>query len=154
MEHFSLPPDGPVQKHLDALLFPVFVINLYAGTRMITRAVNRSACIWLNKEPVEIIQHLVGNAIGCVHARLAEGCGDAAPCAACEVLRSVAGSAGTGEPLVSVPTNLHREKYDGPTQVMVLKLTTMKAGGLVMMRLDPSGSAVLQVDGPNEQRHE
>jgi hypothetical protein len=98
MEHFSLPPDGPMQKHLDGLLFPVLGIELYAGKHMITRAVNKSARAWLNKEPVEIIQHLTGNVIGCVHARLPEGCGGALPCKTCEVLRSVAGTVKTGEP--------------------------------------------------------
>jgi hypothetical protein len=44
MEHFFLPPDGPMQKHLDGLLFPVLGIELYAGKHMITRAVNKNAC--------------------------------------------------------------------------------------------------------------
>jgi hypothetical protein len=135
MEHFSLRPDGPMQKHLDGLFFPVLGIELYAGKHMITRVVNRSACAWLNKEPVEIIQHLTGNVIGCVHARLPEGCGCALPCETCEVLRSVAGTVKTGESLIAVPSVLLRENAGGPP-AMVLRLTTMKAGGLVMLRLD------------------
>jgi hypothetical protein len=134
-EHFSLPPDGPIQKHLDGLLFPVLGVELYAGKHMITRAVNRSACAWLNKEPGEIIQHLTGNVLECVHARLPDGCGGALPCEACEILRSVARSVKTGEPLIAVPAMLLREEAGHPMDLM-LRLTTMKAGGLVMLRLD------------------
>ena len=134
MEHFFLPPDGPMQKHLDGLLFPVLGIELYAGKHMITRAVNKNACAWLNKEPVEIVRHLTGNVIGCVHAGLPEGCGGALPCETCEVLRSVAGTVKTGEQ-VAVPAILLRENAGRP-RAMVLRLTTMKAGGLVMLRLD------------------
>jgi len=137
MEHFSLPPGGPSQKHLDGLLFPVLGVELYAGKRMITRAVNMSACAWLNKEPEEILQHLTGNVIECVHARLPEGCGGALPCEACEVLRSVSGTVRTGEPLIAVPEMLPREDAGHPLGMM-LRLTTIKAGGLVMLRLDRS----------------
>jgi hypothetical protein len=135
LEHFSLPPDGPIQKHLDGSLFPVLSVELHAGKRMITRAVNKSACSWLNKEPGEIIQHLTGKVLECVHARLPEGCGGALPCEACEVLRSVAGTVKTGEPLIAVPAMLLREDAGRPIGMMI-RLTTMKAGGLVMLRLD------------------
>jgi hypothetical protein len=135
MEHFSLPPDGPIQKHLDGLSFPVLGVELYAGKHMITRAANKSACTWLNKEQREIIQHLTGNVIACVHARLPEGCGGALPCEACDVLRSVTKTAETGEPLIAVPILLHREAAGQPL-AMMLKLTTMKSGRLVMLRLD------------------
>jgi hypothetical protein len=140
-EHFSLPPDGPIQKHLDELSFPVLGVELYAGKRMITRSVNKSACAWLNKRPGEIVQHLTGNVIGCVHARLPEGCGGSLPCEACEVLRSVAGTVKTGEPLIAVPAMLQQE-YAGQVLVLTLKLTTMKAGGLVLLRLDTGPSSV------------
>lgn len=135
MEHFSLPPGGPIQKHLDDLLFPVLGVELYAGKHMITRVVNSSACAWLNKDPVEIIRHLTGNVIECVHARLPEGCGGALPCNACEVLRSVAGTVKTGEPGIAVPAMLQRENAGHPIGMM-LRLTTMKAGGLVLLRMD------------------
>lgn len=134
-EHFSLPPGGPIQKHLDSLSFPVLGVELYAGKHMITRVVNRSACTWLNKEPAEIIQHLTGNVIECVHARLPEGCGGALPCESCGILRSVAGTVKTGGPLIAVPAMLQQE-YAGQVLVLTLRLTTMKAGGLVLLRLD------------------
>lgn len=135
LEHFSLPPYGPIQKHLDGLSFPVLGVELYAGKHMITRAVNKSACTWLNKEQGEIIQHLTGNVIACVHARLPEGCCGALPCEACDVLRSVAGTAETGEPLVAVPALLHCEAAGQP-RVTMHRLTTMKAGRLVLLRVD------------------
>ena len=135
LEHFSLPPDGPSQRHLDDLLFPVLGIELYAGKHMITRAVNTHACAWLHKEPGEIIQHLLGNVLECVHARLPEGCGSALPCAACEVLRSVAETVKTGESLVAVPGNLFQEDA-GRLPARVFSLTTMKTSKLVLLRLD------------------
>ena len=135
MEHFSLPPDGPYQKHLDELTFPVLGIELYAGTRMITRVVNRKACSWLSKEPVDIIQHLTGNALDCIHARLPEGCGNASSCEDCGVLLSVAGTLRTGESLSAVPVMVVRENTDGPRAV-ALRLSTLRTGGMVMMRLD------------------
>jgi hypothetical protein len=137
MEHFALPPDGPIQKHLDGLAFPVLGVELHAGKIMITKFVNRCACAWLNKEPGEIIQHLTGNAIGCVHARLAEGCGGALPCKTCEVLLSVVKTVKTGEPQIAVPAMLLREDAGSPLAVMI-RLTTMRSGGLVMLRLDRS----------------
>ena len=132
-----MPPHGPSQKHLDGLFFPVIAVELYAGKRMIIRAVNKSACAWLNKEPGEIIQHLTGNVFECVHARLPEGCGGALPCETCEVLRSVARTDTTGEPLFVVPAMLLQETAGRPRALM-LRLTTMKAGGLVMLRLNRS----------------
>jgi len=135
MEHFSLPPGGPMQKHLDGLLFPVLGVELYSGKYMITRVVNRSACSWLNKKPGEIIQHLAGNVMECVHARLPEGCGAALSCEVCEILRSAAETVKTGEPLIAVPAMLLREDAVRAL-AMMLRLTTMKSGGLVMLRLD------------------
>ena len=135
MEHFSLPPDGPIQKYLDELVFPVLGVELHAGKRMITRVVNKCACTWLNKEPREIIQHLLGNVLACVHARLAEGCGGAIACETCDVLRSIAGTVHTGESLNAVPAMLLREEPGGPVAVS-LRITTLIAGGLVMVRLD------------------
>ena len=64
-----------------------------------------------------------------------KGCGGALPCEACEVLRSVAGTVKTDEPLIAVPAMLLREDAGHPLGMM-LRLTTMKAGGLVMLRLD------------------
>jgi hypothetical protein len=135
MEHFSLPPDGPIQKHLDALVFPVLAVELYAGKHMITKMVNKSACAWLKKEAGEIIQHLTGNAIECVHARLPEGCGGSLPCESCQVLRSIVRTFGTGEPLMAVPAVLHRADAG---HFIATRLTTMMASGLVMLRLDRS----------------
>ena len=134
LEHFSLPPDGPIPQHLDGLPFPVLGVELHAGKYMITRAVNRSACAWLNKEPVEIIQHLTGNVIECVHAPLPDGCGGSLPCRSCEVLRMVVETVRTGEPLIA-PAMLQRVDARRPI-AMLFRLTTLKAGGLVMLRMD------------------
>jgi hypothetical protein len=64
-EHFALQPEGPLQKHLDSLPFPVLVVDLYAGAYLITTAANKKACDWVKKGPREIIQHLCGNVVEC-----------------------------------------------------------------------------------------
>jgi hypothetical protein len=135
MEHFFLPPEGPIQKPLDELLFPVLGVELHAGKHMITKVVNKSACSWLNKEPGEIIQHLTGNALACVHARLAEGCGGATPCQTCALLLSVAETVKSGKPLAGALAMLCQAE-NGSSRFRMLKLSTMRSGGLVMLRLD------------------
>ena len=134
-EHFTLPPDGPLQRHLDGLAHPVLVIDLHAGTYLITRAVNRQACLWLNKAPEEIVQHLSGNVIGCVYARLAEGCGATIHCKDCTIKRAVAQTIETGEPQVKVPATLHQGDPACPS-VLDLSLTALKSGKLVMLRVE------------------
>jgi len=132
-DHFSLLPGGPTQKHLDRLSFPILGVQLYAGKRMISRVVNKTACAWLNKEPNEIIQHLAGNVLDCATARLPEGCGAALLCEECGVLRSVVGTSG-GEPIVEAPIKLYQEY--GHSVATMLRLTTIKSNGLVMLKLE------------------
>lgn len=135
-EHFTLPPSGPLQKHLDQVDVPVLVIELHAGNYLITRAVNKKACDWLGKEPREIIQHLSGNVIECAFARLTEGCGNTLFCADCEIKQSVAGTAQTGLPRVKVKHTLLQGDPDHPSPVELF-ITTMKAGSMVLLRADP-----------------
>jgi hypothetical protein len=47
----------------------------------------------------------------------------------------------TGEPLIAVPAMLQQE-YAGQVLVLTLRLTTMKAGGLVLLRLNTEPSSV------------
>jgi hypothetical protein len=137
VEHFTLPPDGPLQKYLDRLPFPVLVIHLYAGVYMITTAVNKMACDWTKKKPREIIQHLCGNNIECVYARLPGGCGNTAACTACTIKHAVAKTADTGEPQANAVLTLQRGDANHSVPA-VLSITTMKAGRLVMLRIDPA----------------
>jgi hypothetical protein len=134
-EHFTLPPEGPLQKHLDSLPFPVFVVDLYAGVYPITTAVNKKACDWAKKGPREIIQHLYGNVVECVYARLPEGCGNTSTCMSCGLLQSVAITQESGEPQVKTAITLQRGDRDHPAPV-ALSITTMKTGRLVMLRMD------------------
>ena len=134
-EHFTLPPAGPLQGHLDSAPFPAFVVDLYADTYMIIKAVNKNACAWIGKDPQEIVQHLIGNVIECASARCSEGCGNAALCQACAIRKSVTRTARTGKPLLRVPFDLHRGDIEHPA-VVRLFLTTVKAGARVLMRID------------------
>jgi hypothetical protein len=123
-EHFTLPPSGPLQKHLDRVNVPVLVIELHAGKYLITRAVNRKACDWLSKDSREIIQHLSGNVIECAYARLPEGCGSTVFCAACAIKQTIAGTAETWEPRVKAVLTLWRGDPDHPSPIE-LSITTM-----------------------------
>jgi len=134
-EHFTLPPQGPFQQHLDSLPVPVLVIDLYAGAYMITTAVNRKAADWIAKGPREIIQHLCGNVIECAYARLPEGCGGTVTCRSCAIKQAVSKTRETGEPQVRMLFTLQRGDPDHPVPVE-LSMTTMKTGHQVMLRLD------------------
>lgn len=134
-EHFTLPPEGPLQKHLDRLPFPVLVVDLYAGSSLITTAVNKKACDWVKKGPREIIQHLCGNVVECAYARLPEGCGNTNTCRSCAIIQAVAITKESGEPQVKTVLTLLRGDMDHPARV-ALSITTMKTGRLVMLRID------------------
>jgi hypothetical protein len=137
-EHFTLPPEGPLQKHLDELPFPVLVVDLYAGAYLITAAVNRIACDWIRKEPQENIQHLCGNVIECAYAYLPEGCCNTTACVSCALKQAVVRTSETGEPQVNVVFILQRG-YPDHTAPVSLSITTMKTGRLVMLRFDLAG---------------
>lgn len=136
-EHFTLPPEGPLQKHLDSLPFPVLVVDLYAGAYLITTAVNKKACDWVKKGPHEIIQHLCGNVVECTYARLSEGCGNTNTCRSCAILQAIAVTKESGEPVKAVLT-LQRGDRDHLAPVAI-SITTMKTGRLVMLRMDCIG---------------
>jgi len=150
-EHFTLPPSGPLQKHLDRANVPVFVIELHAGNYLITRAVNRKACDWLGKEQREIVQHLSGNVIDCAYARLPEGCGGTVFCAACGIKQAVAGTAETGEPRVKAMLTLWRGDPGHPS-LSELSITTMKAGRMVLLRVDTAGADRVRRPGCEAKR--
>ena len=137
-EHFTPPPDGPLQKHLDSLPFPVLVVDLYAGAYLITTAVNRKACNWIAKGPREIVQHHCGNVIECAYARLPKGCGNTTTCRSCAIKQAVAKTRETGEPQVGTVLTLQRGDPDHPAPVE-LSITTMKTGDQVMLRMDCIG---------------
>jgi hypothetical protein len=137
-EHFTLPPEGPLQKHLDSLPFPVLVVDLYAGAYLITTAVNKKACDWVKKGPHEIIQHLCGNVVECAYARLPEGCGNTNICRSCAILQAIAVTKESGESQVKAVLTLQRGNMDHPAPVAI-SITTMKTGRLVMLRMDCVG---------------
>jgi hypothetical protein len=137
-EHFTLPPDGPLQKDLDRHPCPVFVLDIYAGSSMITKAVNKQACEWTRKGAHELIQHLCGNAIECLHAYLPEGCGHADACGSCAIKQAIITTHESGEPQMNAMFILQQGDRDHPTPV-ALAITTMKSGRMVMHRLERAG---------------
>jgi hypothetical protein len=137
-EHFTLPPEGPLQKDIDRLPFPVFVLDFYAGSYMITSAVNMKACDWVKKGPHEVIQHLCGNAIECIYAHLPGGCGHTEICRSCAIQQAVLKTSESGEPQVNAMLILQQGERDHPTPV-TLSISTMKSGRLVMLRMEQVG---------------
>jgi hypothetical protein len=137
-EHFTLPPEGPIQKDLDKLPFPVFVLDVYAGSYMITSAVNKKACDWVKKGPHEIIQHLCGNAIDCLSACQPGGCGQTDTCKACAIKQAVVTTGESGEPHIKAMQILQQGERDHPTTI-ALSISTMKTGRKVLLRLERIG---------------
>ena len=119
------------QRFLDSIPIPVLAVDRY----VVVKAVNRTACNVLGKDPPEIIQHLGGNVFECAHARLPEGCGRTIHCSGCVIRKSVNRTFETGEPQVRVPATLRHGDPDHPSAV-ALVITTVRSGDVVMLRVD------------------
>ncbi len=123
-----------VQTYLDSIPIPVVMVGIYQE-RIIVKAVNKSACAALGKEPQEMGQHLGGNVFECANARLPEGCGRTIHCSACTIRRTVLKTYETGEPQSLVPALLKQEKAGVPASI-AMYISTVKAENMVMLRVD------------------
>jgi hypothetical protein len=131
LNNFEFQLGVPLQRYLDSIPLPVVVVDRH----VVVKAVNRTACEALHKEPLEMIQHLAGNVFECAHARLPEGCGGTVHCSGCVIRRSVMRTYETGEPQAGVPAMLRRGG-PGHDPDIVLTITTVRSGDAVMLRVD------------------
>ncbi len=122
---------APLEQFLDSIPVPVLAVD----GNVIVKAVNAKGCEVLGKERIEIVQRLGGNVFECAHARLPEGCGRTIHCSGCAIRRSVIRTFETGEALSLVPATLSRGAGDDASAV-ALSITTVKAGSLVILRVD------------------
>ncbi len=130
-DNFEFQQGVPFQRYLDSLPLPVLVVDKH----VVVKAVNRTACEALGKEPLEIVQHLSGNVFECAHAKLPEGCGGTIHCSGCAIRRSVTRTFETGDPQVNVPAVLRRGGKSDPSNV-AFTITTVRSGNVVLLRVD------------------
>lgn len=139
LENIEFQKGVSLQNYLDSFSLPVMIMGIYADTYLITKAVNKAACQVLEKEPEEMVQHLGGNVFECAHARLPEGCGRTIHCSGCTIRRAVLHTFNTGEPQSMLPATLKRSVH-GQAATINLYITTVKTGGMVILRIDKTGS--------------
>ena len=120
-----------LQQHLDTIPIPVLLID---DSNTVV-SMNAKACDALGKKWDEAESQLFGKVLDCVHSRSPEGCGRAIHCSGCAIRRSVTDTFNTGQPLVSVPATLSTRSMDQPSDA-ILAITTVKIGGLVLLRID------------------
>lgn len=122
----------PLQQHLDRIPIPILLIEDRPG--VIT--VNSHARDFLGKTFPDVeTPPLIGKVFDCVRSRSAEGCGRTIHCSGCAIRRTVTTTFDTGEPQFSVPATLSIKSPDQISEAM-LAITTVKMGGLVLLRID------------------
>jgi PAS domain-containing protein len=134
LDNITFQQGVPLQQYLDSFPLPVFAVDSYG----VVKAVNSRACEALGKEPVEVVQHLSGNVFECAYARLPEGCGRTIHCSGCTIRRAITKTYETGEPQSMIPATLNRG-LPGHVSQIALYITTMKAGDVVMLRVEKTG---------------
>jgi PAS domain-containing protein len=131
INNFTFQTGVPLQEYLDSLFIPVLAVD----SDIVVQMANTAACRALGKELGEIVQHRGGNVFECAHARLPEGCGKTIHCSGCVIRRAVTTTYETGEAKSRIPATLCR-KDDDPASSVDLTITTVKAGNVVILRVD------------------
>ena len=139
LDNMTFQEGVTIQAYIDSLAVPVMVVAVQRG-RAVVNAVNKRASIALNKHPRDMVRHLAGNVFECAYARQPEGCGGTIHCSACTIRRSVLRTFETGEPQSRVPALLKHEQSGKPPSI-AMHITTVKAEGMVMLRIDDMDSA-------------
>lgn len=119
----------PLQDYIDSLPLPVLVLD--SDVRV--KAVNTTACETLGKKPAEVVEQMGGRVFECAYSLLPGGCGRTVHCSGCAIRRTVTDTWKTGEAQASVPATLTSSNRP---DVVSMRLTTVKAGDMVMLRLD------------------
>ena len=134
MDNLKFQGGVTIQTYIESISVPIMVMDVQRG-RAIVKAVNKRASLALGKQPKEMVQHLAGNVFECAYARHPEGCGGTIHCSACTIRRSVLRTFETGEPQSMVPAVLRHEQAGMPPQI-AMHITTIKADGMVILRID------------------
>lgn len=120
-----------MQRFLDSLEQPVLAVD---GECRIQVA-NVQACEVLGKTRESMRNELLGRVFSCAHSRLPEGCGRAIHCSGCSIRRAVTRTYETGEAQLFVPATLRPDRANECTEI-ALKITTIKADGVVLLRVE------------------
>ena len=128
-EHFgSLWGGISYGAYLERFPFPVVLVE---GEGRVV-AINKPACDFLGREPVDMVGLLGGEAMECARARLPGGCGKTEHCATCAIRNSVTYTHRTREALNRVPARLKRD-----ARTFDLLISTAMAGKLVRVTIEP-----------------
>jgi hypothetical protein len=126
---------APLQHYIDTIATPVLVVD----TQNAIVAANAKATVMLRgKLDASPVEQPFGLIFDCVHSRRPEGCGRTIHCSGCVIRKSVAATFNTGKAQISVPATLSIESSDQLSAV-AFDITTVKKGGLVVMRIDQLG---------------
>jgi hypothetical protein len=121
----------PLQDFLDGIEVPILLI----GDDLRVTMANRRARETLGREFPAYAETRAGDAIECVNARSAGGCGTSPACAGCAIRGAVRATYETGRPCAGVRAEplVHR----GPrTEPLSLRISTEKVGDCVLLSLD------------------
>lgn len=127
-----------MQQYIDTIPVPILLVDNNTGVV----AGNMKACEMLGWTPNNIVDQLFGPVFDCAHARLPQGCGRTIHCSGCALRNSVLQTFETGETQICVPATLTVEHADHLSEVF-LTITTIKADGVVILRLDQVKKATL-----------
>jgi hypothetical protein len=130
-ENFASQKGVSFQEFLESIPLPILVVD--NNFEILTA--NRKACEALGQTPRQVLRRLPGDVFECSYARLPEGCGKTIHCSGCVIRKAVTKSFETGEPQSMIPATL---KFDDPddSSAVALIITTLKAGSVVILRLD------------------
>jgi PAS domain-containing protein len=128
-EHFGALWGGiSYGAYLERFSFPVVLVE---GEGRVV-ALNKPACDFLGREPVDLVGLLGGEAMECSRARLPGGCGKTEHCATCAIRNSVTYTHRTREALNRVPARLKKDD-----RTFDLFISTAMAGKLVRVTIEP-----------------
>lgn len=128
-EYVSRHIGMPLQEYIDSLSLPVLVLD----NDVRVKAVNTAACKTLGKRPSDMLEQMGGRVFECANSTLPGGCGRTVHCSGCAIRRTVTNTWETGEAQARVPATLTSSNQ---SEAVSMTLTTIKAGELVMLRLD------------------
>lgn len=136
-DHFFGEPDlPPLRRFLDRLEAPVLLV----GPEGAVLTANEAARQLLGKSLPEIEGRRSGEVVECAWARLPGGCGRTEHCAACAIRIAVGETFATGvsrERLCAVEGT----GASGDHGSSVLRISTERVGGAVLLRIDEMGPA-------------
>jgi hypothetical protein len=134
VDNLTLQHEVSLQQFIDSIPVPVLVVE----ADVVVQAANIRAGAALGRTAGSLKGFRGGNVLECAYARRPEGCGRTIHCSGCTIRRAVTLTFETGRPQSGVPATLHRNDPDHPSAI-ALRITTVKAGGSVFLRVDRIG---------------